>query len=212
MSLKRHGAIMFNGFAVIAPVIITIYVVWKTLAGLEAVVRAGLQELRWENPPPGIGIVIGIGAVYAVGLLARMWIFAALIGLGERLIERIPLVKSLYSAIRDLLQFLGGTKEEGRGKPAILRSADGKVELLGIITQEQPGRFLPGQEGKVAVYLPMSYQLGGYTVFVPREAVEEIPDLTVEDLMKLTLTAGVGAANVSPKAGPESPDAPPPPA
>jgi len=192
MRLKKHSAILLNGFVIAAPTIVTVYVVWRTLWWLDTTVRSGLVKLHWQHPYPGLGIVVGLGAIYAVGLLARMWIFDGLIRMGERLIERIPLVKSLYSAVRDLLQFLGGTKEESRGKSAVLRSEDGKTELLGIITQEQPEKFLPGQAGKVAVYLPMSYQIGGFTVFVPRETVEEIPDLSVEDLMKLTLTAGVG--------------------
>ena len=66
--------------------------------------------------------------------------------------------------------------------------------LLGLITQEQPGKFLPDDRDRIAVYLPMSYQIGGYTLFLPRDRVQEMPDMSVEDLMKLTLTAGIGTA------------------
>ncbi|NLW49898.1 MAG: DUF502 domain-containing protein [Candidatus Brocadiaceae bacterium] len=205
MNVKRHGAVLLNGFIVVAPIIVTVYVVWKTLWWLDTTVRAGLTRLSWGGPPPGIGIVIGLGAIYAVGLLAKLWIFGGLIRLGEKLIDRIPLVKSLYSAVRDLLQFLGGTQAQSRGKSAVLRSKDGRIELLGIITQEKPERFLPGQEGKVAVYLPMSYQLGGYTVFVPKDLVEELPGVSVEEMMKLTLTAGVGGSAVRKTAATDQP-------
>jgi len=186
------------------------------LLGLDRLVRAALtpvwlgplaelsERLGWEGPLPGIGIIVGVAAIYAIGLLARSWLFGGLIGLGEKIVDKIPLVKSVYSAVRDLLQFLGGGKEEERGKPAIVASEDGKVQLLGLITQEQPEKFLPGAEGRVAVYLPMSYQLGGYTVFMNRDAVQEIEGLTVEDLLKLSLTAGVGGAK--PDAGEASQD------
>ncbi|MHC5033523.1 MAG: DUF502 domain-containing protein [Planctomycetota bacterium] len=193
MGLRKHGAILLEGFIIVAPIILTLYVVGASIWWLDRTARLGLTKLGWEEPLPGFGVLVGLAAIYAVGLLARSWLFGGIIGLGERLVERIPLVKSLYSAVRDLLQFLGGTKEEGRGKPAVVRSEDGKVLMLGLITQEQPEQFLPGDEDRVAVYLPMSYQLGGYTVFVPHSAVEEIEGLSVEDLMKLTLTAGVGS-------------------
>jgi len=218
MSMKKHGTILLNGFVVVAPVLITVYVVVAALLGLDRLVRAALkpiwlgpltklsERLGWEGPLPGIGIIVGVAAIYAIGLLARSWLFGGLIRLGEKIVDRIPLVKSVYSAVRDLLQFLGGGKEEERGKPAIVASEDGKVQLLGLITQEQPEKFLPGAEGRVAVYLPMSYQLGGYTVFMNRDAVQEIEGLTVEDLLKLSLTAGVGGGK--PDAGEASQDLP----
>lgn len=207
MSLKRHSAILLEGLVVVAPVIITVYVVVKALWWLDSTVRLGLSYV-WPAAPgvtpepwAGIGIVVGIVAIYAVGLVARSWLFGGLIRLGEKIVERIPLVKSLYSALRDMLQFLGGTKAETRGKPAVVRSPDGKVALLGLITQEHTDQIVGGHEGRVAVYLPMSYQLGGYTVYVPRDAVEEAEGLTVEDLLKLSLTAGVGAGKAEEEAG-----------
>jgi uncharacterized membrane protein len=129
-----------------------------------------------------------------IGLLAKSWLFGWLINLGEQMVERIPLVKSLYSAVRDLLQFLGGTREESRGRPAVLKSADGEIVLLGLITQTKPQKFLPDDEERIAVYLPMSYQIGGFTFYVPPDRVQEIEGITVEDLLKLSMTAGVGAA------------------
>ncbi|MHC4479688.1 MAG: DUF502 domain-containing protein [Planctomycetota bacterium] len=194
MDLRKHGTILLNGFVVVAPILITFYVVGAAVWWLDRTVRLGLSRLGWQDPIPGLGVLVGLAAIYAVGLLARTWLFGWLISLGERIVDRIPLVKSLYSAVRDLLQFLGGTKEESRGKPAVVKSEDGKVLMLGLITQEKPGKFLPDDAERVAVYLPMSYQLGGYTLFVPPEAVQEIEGLSVEDLMKLTLTAGVGGA------------------
>jgi len=193
MSLKKHFAIMLNGLVVVAPLLITAYVVVAALLGLDRLVRRGLGAV-WENPSPGIGIVVGVAGIYLIGLLARSWMFRWAVGLGEKMVGKIPLIKSLYSAVRDLFQFLGGPDKKSRGRPAVVKSEDGRVLLLGIITQESPPKFSPDDaEDRVAVYLPMSYQIGGYTVFVPRRAVEVIEGLSVEEVMKLTLTAGVGA-------------------
>ncbi len=192
MSLKKHATILINGFVVVAPILITVYAVVAALQGLDRLVSNGLSYV-WEEPWPGIGVVVGVAGVYLIGFLTRNWLFANVIKLGERIVGRIPLVKSLYSAVRDLLQFLGGTEEKDRGKPAAINFQDGTVQFLGLITQEHPGKFLSDDMERVAVYLPMSYQIGGFTVYVPREAVQELKGLSVEDLLKLSLTAGVGS-------------------
>jgi uncharacterized membrane protein len=225
MRLKSAGTTFLNGLVIVAPVLITVYVVGAALWGLDRLVRGGLARIDiWPDwltvgpqgdPIPGIGIVVGVVGIYMVGLLARSWLFGKLISIGESIVERIPLVKSLYSAVRDLLQFLGGTKAESRGQPAAIRDRDGTVLMLGLITQKRPQKFLPTDGERIAVYLPMSYQLGGYTVYVPPDRVEPMEGVSVEELMKLALTAGVGAAQpaqeaaeVVEMAGGEAPEGP----
>jgi uncharacterized membrane protein len=201
MRLRQHGRIFLNGLIVLVPILITVYVAWTALWGLDMLVRKALKPV-WtgpmqglsEAPVPGIGILVGVVAIYAVGLLARSWLLRWPLRIAEGIVERIPLVKSLYSAVRDLLQFLGGQEAASRGRPCVWKAAGGRTHLLGLITQERPQKFLPGdEEGRIAVYLPMSYQLGGFTFFVPAEEVEELEDMTVEELLKLALTAGIGA-------------------
>ncbi len=204
--MRKHLKIFANGIIVAAPAIITIYVVGAAVWWLDQTIRQGIQALWQEtfpelaNVPPGLGILIGLGGIYLVGLLARTWLLRWPLHLAESLVERIPLVKSLYSSVRDLLQFLGGAEEASRGKPCVVRSEEGTAVMLGLITQEQPERFLPGDPDRVAVYLPMSYQLGGYTLYVPPDRVEQLPDTTVEELLKLCLTAGVGTPKRGQKA------------
>jgi uncharacterized membrane protein len=218
MDLKKHGRVFLNGIIFLAPMIICVWVVFAAVLGLDRLVRQGMQWCLdklvspgthpwWESAPPGFGFLLGLVVIYIVGLLARTWLLSWPLRLAEIIVEHIPLIKSLYSAIKDLLQFLGSADKEDRGRPALVRSEDGKVVMLGLITQEKPGRFLPeGDQERIAVYLPMSYQIGGYTLFVPKDSVEELPELSVEELMKLTLTAGIGPANA--KLGPTLPQTP----
>jgi uncharacterized membrane protein len=203
MDLRKHGAILFQGLAVIAPIIITVYVAARALWWLDATVRSGLEYIG-SRPVPGVGIVFGVCVIYLIGLLARYWFFNVLLGLGEKVVERIPLVKTVYSSVRDLLQFLEGTKKGGV-KPAALKSEDGNVSVLGLITQDAPGQFLPGGEGKVGIYVPFSYSLGGFTMYVPRGSVQELEGMSVADLLKLCLTAGVSPA--APAAAPRPAEA-----
>jgi uncharacterized membrane protein len=141
-------------------------------------------------------VVLAIAVLFLTGMLARVWLFRKLVALGESIIDRIPLIKSLYGAMKDLLQFLGGLDETSRGVPVRIELFDGRVHMMGLLTQRQPESFMgESSKGRVAVYLPMSYQIGGFTVFVERERIEEIEGMTVEDVMKLSMTAGVGSAS-----------------
>ena len=113
----------------------------------------------------------------------------------------MPLVKSLYSAVKDLMQFVGTGDKASLGRAARLTFLDGKVHMLGIITQRHPEEQVDERErGRVAVYLPMSLQIGGFTVYVPEESVEEIEGMSVESVMKLTMTASLAAKSAEPKA------------
>ena len=193
MDLKKHGKIFLNGLAIITPLVITIAVVVASVRWLDRTMQAAFEAL-FHFYLPGLGFVAAFATIYVVGLLARSWLLTQFIRLAEAIVERIPLVKSLYSAVRDLMQFLSGGDAESRGKPCIVRYGDGDGRLLGLVTTENPQRFLPDDgEGRIAVYLPLSYQLGGFTLYVPRQRVQIIEGMSVEELLKLCLTAGVGA-------------------
>lgn len=180
-----------QGLVVIAPAVITVYICAHSIIWLDNTVHTWLSPLGVEIP--GIGVLVAFVGIYLVGLLTKNWIFRSLIRMGESIVDRIPLVKSFYSAIKDLLQFLGGTDASKKGRPARVHLLDGRVHMLGLITQKNPENFMgEAERGRTAVYLPMSYQIGGFTVYVPEEQVQEISDLTVEDVLKLSMTAGVG--------------------
>ena len=116
---------------------------------------------------------------------------AALLAAWERLMDRIPIVKSVYGAVRDFVQMLpsGGERRELR-RVVLARFAD--AAAIGFVTRDDAGELGLGAaaEGTVAVYFPMSYQIGGYTLLLPRSDLEPL-DLAVETAMRLVLTGGM---------------------
>ncbi len=219
MNLKQHGKVFLNGLIVAVPIIVTVYIVWQALFLLDSAIRTALiapveaflprySDIAHVVFFPGLGVMVGIAAIYFVGLFARTWLLRAPLRAAEAIVERIPLVKSLYTAVRDLLKFLGGPDSKSRGKPCVVESEDGAVQMLGLVTQQKPRSFLPGEtDTRVAVYLPMSYQIGGYTVYVPAGRVRSIEGMSVEELMKLCMTAGIGSrALTTPLQTEEKPD------
>ena len=117
-------------------------------------------------------------------------------GLLEKLFGRLPVIKTLYESVRDILQLFGGQGER-MGQVVRFRMPGTEADLLGIRTSTAP-RGAPGG-GKVAVYLPMSYQLGGFTLYVKPDAVEPV-DMSVEEALKIAATADAGVAETAPPA------------
>lgn len=204
MDLKKHSAILMNGVIIAVPVIATVYVVVATVLWLDqlALVRlpavfntrvVGIQDagdIPWFLH--GAGLLLAIAALYLIGLLTRNWLFEKLFLLAETLVERIPLVKSIYTAIRDMLQLFRSDGRKTDGIPVVLTLEDGKTKMLGMIMREKASTILEDDSDRIAVYLPMSYQIGGFTVFVPKEDVTPLENMTVETLLKVALTGGAG--------------------
>ena len=104
--------------------------------------------------------------------------------------KNVPIIKSIYSAIQDLTQFFSPSEGKPKNKVVVVKNPNQGFEIIGFLTNENLSS-LPDQidkAGKVAVYVPMSYQIGGFTAFFPTEWVEEI-DMSVEVAMRSALTA-----------------------
>ncbi len=193
--MKTIGKIFVTGLLTLLPVLATIYLSYWTLTGAE---RLFGKQLMWLMPDEyyrtGMGILMAIGVVFAVGVLMHALLFRRLFDWAERLLLEIPLVRSIYGALRDLLGLFAEHGEEAPLQVVSVEPPGSGMRLLGFITRSDFSG-LPagiGGEGDVAVYLPMSYQVGGYTVFLPRERVTPV-EMTREEAMKFMLTAGVKA-------------------
>ncbi len=193
--MKVIGRAFFRGLLTLAPVLLTIYVVYWTATTAEGVLGSAI---RLVVPPdsyvPGMGIAAGVAVIVLVGFLLQAWVFGLLFSWAEGLLERVPLVKSLYSSIKDMLSFFGGSGEKKIGQVVVVELGEPKVRLLGFVTREDLSD-LPeglGGSGLVGVYLPMSYQIGGITVFLPKEALTPL-DMSTEEALRFAVTAGAKA-------------------
>ena len=193
--------IFLQGLAVMLPIIITAWVLYwlATTAedSLGGFVKWLFPDLPYWN---GLGVALGLLLVFGVGLLMNAWVTRRLIAAAEALLERIPVVKSIYGSIRDLSRFLSPKgANEGFQKVVSVAVAD-QVRIIGFITREDFSGLsdaLGNKNDLIAVYLPMSYQIGGYTAYLPRAAVQAL-DMSVEDAMRFTLTAGMSGPRTKP--------------
>jgi uncharacterized membrane protein len=152
---------------------------------------------------PGMGLAAGLVLLFFIGVAVNAWIFRRILRAGEDLLERIPLVKSVYRALRDFVDFFSTKGGQGDMRQVVLVSVAG-LRLLGFITCERISDIPSFSQGEnvVAVYLPMSYQIGGFTIYLPRSQVETV-DMPAEEAMRIILMAGLSQSHA--KGTPEMP-------
>jgi uncharacterized membrane protein len=190
-ALRRAGRIFVTGLLTVLPLILTLYFAVWLLTVLEKFFGKQVKLLVPDDwYLPGSGLAVAVVLIFAVGVLMHAWVFRRLFRRLELLLLRVPVVRSVYSALRELLGLFGDQK--GEALQVVLVTLGDGTRLLGFVTREDCGDALKGADGRgtIAVYLPMSYQVGGYTVFVARDAVTTV-DMSREDAMRFILTAGL---------------------
>lgn len=179
-----------RGLGVLVPVVLTIWLLVWLANGTETLLRV---VFLWFFPEdmylPGLGVVLGIAVVFAAGILVQVFLLRQLFDWSERLIERIPLVKTIYHAISDFLGFFSSSVDD-RSSTVVTVDIGNDAHLIGFVTDRSPDFLDALGSDLVTVYLPMSYMVGGYTLLVPESRVVE-STLSVEEAMRYTLTAGI---------------------
>ena len=192
--MKRHVQIFLAGVMVVAPLGVTVYVIWWLGSGLDGLVRSAVGAVSTDLADkliPGAGALVLLAGVYLVGLMTKVWGFRWITAGLEGLFVRLPVVRSLYESVRDMLKLFGGDPAQ-MGQVVRFRLPGTEVEVLGIQTSSSPRGA--GRDGTVSVYLPMSYMLGGPMVYVPADAVTPV-DMSVEQALRIAATANAGGTD-----------------
>ena len=191
--LRSINRSILVGLVTILPIVLTIYLIYWLIVSTETVlgevVRATLPE-AWYRP--GMGVVAGVLAAFVVGLLMRTLVAQRLFALGERIINRLPLIRSVYQSLRDLLEYFSPARKKEFEQVVSVTFGDTGMQVIGLITQSGPDNLPQGFGAKdsVLVYFPMSYNIGGYAALMPRSAVRPL-SVSLEEAMRFVLTAGV---------------------
>ncbi|MGA7984761.1 MAG: DUF502 domain-containing protein, partial [Burkholderiales bacterium] len=191
--MKPIGRIFLTGLLTVLPVLATVYfTLWLVTAAEQFVGK----QLEWLLPDEyyrtGMGLALAVVVIFLVGLMMHALLFRRLFGMAEKLLLEIPLVRSVYAALRDLFGLFAEHQEAQALQVVSIELPGAGMRLLGFVTRRDFAD-LPegvGKAGEIAVYLPMSYQIGGYTVFLPQERVTPVA-MSREDAMKFVLTAGL---------------------
>lgn len=191
--MKSIGKIFLTGVLTVLPVMATIYLVIWAITRVEGFLGRQLKLLLPEELyHPGMGLLAALALIFIVGLLMRAWVFRQLIRVAEAALLRVPVVKALYKALKDLFGLFSAEQGSEALQVVSVQVPGSQMKLLGFVTRSDFSELPPEAAGSgyVAVYLPMSYQVGGYTVLLPREQVTPL-NMAREQAMRFVLTAGM---------------------
>lgn len=186
-----------KGILILAPMLVTgwvIFVVFTKIDGLLGI------------PIPGLGFLVTILFIIGVGAVASNIFFTKLFDWFERAITRLPVVKLMYFSIKDLINsFVGEKKMFNRPvmvdfhHPPVVTGVGPvpggqDIKLLGFVTSESLD-FLPEAGDRVAVYLPQSYNMGGYLMLIPKERITPLASVESAKMLAFIVSGGVARGN-----------------
>jgi uncharacterized membrane protein len=179
---NRIIAYFLQGVIVVVP-LVAVYLTGKYLYDLLADYR--IFGSVWIT----LGFILIV--VILVGWFARMVFLRPFFFLFEDVLTRAPVVKFVYSSIKDLMEAFVGEKKRFNRPVMIDLIAETELQRFGFVTEDALGTLGSEFEGKVAVYIPMSYSVSGNLYIVPAERVIPLPNVDPAELMKYILSGGV---------------------
>lgn len=188
-----------TGLVVIAPVALTIWFVWSVIGWIDGVVLPLVPEkLRPEQyigiNLRGVGVIIFLIFTIFVGWIAKGLIGRSLIRFGESLVERMPVVRSIYSGVKQIAETVFAQSERSFEKACLVQYPRKGIWAIGFVSTTAKGEISERAEtsGKLmSIFLPTTPNpTSGFLLFVPEEDVIEL-DMTVEEAAKLVISAGL---------------------
>ncbi|HWJ72504.1 MAG TPA: DUF502 domain-containing protein [Kaistia sp.] len=205
--VKRLRNYFLTGLVIAAPISITIYLTWSLIKWIDGWVKPVIP--REYSPDsylpfsvPGFGVLVAVIALTLLGFLTANFVGRTLVGLGESLVGRTPLVRNLYGALKQLFETVLSSKGKSFHKTALMEFPYKGVYAIVFIATETRGEIRQriGQDGEewVTVFLPPSpAPTAGFMLFVKRSELIEL-DMTVEEAAKVVLSAGLVTPDYDP--------------
>ncbi len=195
----RARANFLTGLVVIAPIGLTIWLIWAVVGWIDAVVLPFVPN-RFK-PEQYIGINLrGVGVIFFLlftflaGWVAKGYIGRSLLRMGESLVDRTPVVRSIYSGLKQIAETVFAQSETSFDKAVLVEYPRKGIWAIAFVSTNARGEIagaIPASEDKAAVFLPTTPNpTSGFLLFVPRSELIELK-MSVEDAAKLVISAGL---------------------
>lgn len=196
---RRIARTFITGLAAVLPVLVTFALIMWMIGAAETMLGGLLRVLiPGESYRPGMGLIFTVVVIFVTGLLMQAIFFREVIKWLEEQLERIPLIKTVYGAVRDLTRFFSKNEKSQFGQVVMVQLPNLPFRLVGFITVDNLAAVGMAEDADtVAVYLPMSYQIGGYTILLPRSCLVPV-DMSFEEAMRFLITAGLSHSGNAP--------------
>lgn len=195
--MKQLQKIFLQGLVTFLPIALTIYIIYAGIAIVDSFLGDSLRQVL-PFYIPGLGFLLTIVLIFVLGLLLNNLITGGIFLKLEQRLMKVPFIKAIYSPLRDLMNlFSKGGGPAGLQKVVFVDMGENGIRAMGLVTRESFSD-IPAIEAnagdRVAVYIPMSYGLGGFTLMVPRNKLTPL-DMPIEKAMSLAITGWVKAEN-----------------
>jgi uncharacterized membrane protein len=176
---RRLIRYFLQGILFVAPISITAYIMYKMFTFVDGLIEIDI---------PGIGILIVFSSITILGALASTIFAKPLFDLMENLLNHLPVVKVLYSSLKDFMDAFMGKDKKFTQPVLVLTSGESDLHMVGFVTKNDLSEW--GLNEMVAVYFPHSYNFSGNVYIVAKDLVKPI-NASPSDVMKFIVTGGV---------------------
>ena len=196
--LSTVAQLFFQGVVVLAPIGVTIWVVVSLFNWvdnflpnlLNFIFPLQFAEVNGQIPKvTGLGFVVAITLVLFIGWLSSLFFVERLVSIFDKLLEKTPGIKIIYSSVKDFLEAFAGNKKKF-DQPVLVNVDSTDVWRIGFITQKNTEHF--GLKDFVTVYVPHSYAISGITYIVSVDRIKKMPKgVNASEAMKYVVSGGV---------------------
>jgi uncharacterized membrane protein len=185
--MKKLFRYFLSGLLLVAPTALTIAIIYWVFDLIDGPIRNLIYNI-FNIQIPGVGLVVTFFFIALVGWLGQWFLFKPIGIFVDKIFERVPVIKMIYTSVNDFLNAFVGDKKKFT-RPVIVKvNMVSELEKIGFITSDDLKDL--GVEGKVAVLFPHSYNWSGELFIVPKENVRPL-NIPSSEVMKFALTGGV---------------------
>ena len=187
-----------QGLVVLAPIAITVFAIVSVFNWIDGIVPRMMHPIfpNWIKEDtngnleriPGLGFVIVISLVLLVGWLSSLFMVGRLVEVLDKVLEKTPGIKFIYSSVKDFFEAFAGDKKKF-DKPVLINVDGADVWRVGFITSNDAEHL--EMKDFIVVYVPHSYAISGITYIVPPTKIKNIHSLSASDAMKFVVSGGV---------------------
>ena len=176
---RKFAKYFLRGAVITFPVVLTGWVAWAAVTWVDSWLRI---------PIPGIGLIVVLLGITLIGMLATNVVTRAALGTLDEIMKRVPIVRLLYNASKDLMNAFAGEKKSFNSSVRVRIDPNSDIWILGFVTAQDVSKL--GLPNHVAVYLPQSYNFAGQLILAPGNQVEAI-NIEGSDHMTFIVSGGV---------------------
>ena len=185
--MKTLVSYMLRGLLLLAPVVVTLYIIYAMFKVLDDSVNDFLENI-FGIRVMGLGVIVLLGLITVIGFLSSTLVFRPLFIMLEHAIARAPLVNIIYTSLKDFVAAFFSDKKKFNQPVVVNVNGNPEFQKLGFITKTDLS--IIGLKGKVAVYLPHSYNFSGNLFVVDAKNVTPL-DVPVAEFMKFIVSGGI---------------------